>query len=99
MRQKRQRRNKKNGKQNYYLEATWMILAAFSRNPVPPTHDPVAPAIINSGFSTFPFLKDGTKSGKHDRTPCNDESIRRSVTFKWSFSFPVKHNKWEVIKL
>lgn len=71
-----------------YLEATWMILAVFSRNSLLPTLDPVAPAIRKVGFSTFPYLNDGTKSGKHDKTPCNDESIRKRVTFKWSFSFP-----------
>lgn len=38
----------------------------------------------------FPFLKDGRKSGKHDSTPCNDESMRNRVTFKCSFSFPGK---------
>lgn len=28
-----------------YLQAAWMISAAFSRNPVVPTVEPVAPAI------------------------------------------------------
>ncbi|KAM0006782.1 hypothetical protein Hdeb2414_s0162g00818951 [Helianthus debilis subsp. tardiflorus] len=55
-------------------QATWIILAAFSRNPVLPTIEPVAPAFKKGGFSTFPFLKDGIKTGKHDKTPCNEES-------------------------
>lgn len=75
----------------HYLQATCIMSAAFSRSKVLPTFDPVAPAIRNAaslGSSTIPFLEDGLKSGKQDKTPCNAESIRKRVTFKCSFSLP-----------
>lgn len=62
-----------------------MTFAAFCRNSVLPTHEPVAPAIRKGEAPvslTIPFSEDGLKSGKHDKTPCNEESTRRRVTFK-----------------
>lgn len=69
----------------YYLHAACMTSAAFSRKTVLPTFAPVAPAIkkgIKPGSLTVPSLGDGLKSGKHDRTPCRDESMRKRVTFR-----------------
>lgn len=62
-----------------------MMSAAFCLNSELPTHEPVAPAIRKGEEPvslTIPFSEDGLKSGKHDRTPCNEESTRRRVTFK-----------------
>lgn len=68
----------------YYLQAVCIISAAFSRNSMLPTVEPVAPAIkkVCSRSSTVPFLEVGMKSGKQDKTPCSDESMRKRVTFK-----------------
>ena len=72
----------------YYLQAACIISAAFSRNAMLPTLDPVAPAIKKDGSSTIPFLELGMKSGKQDKTPCEAKSIRKRVSFKCSFSSP-----------
>ena len=55
-----------------------------------PTLGPDAPAMKKewTGLPTFPFFTDGMKSGKQDKTPCNEESMRNRSTFKWSFSSP-----------
>lgn len=66
------------------LQAACIISAAFSLNLVEPTLGPDAPAIKKegTGLPTFPFLKDGMKSGMQDKTPCNEESICNRITFK-----------------
>jgi len=78
-----------------YLQAACTISAALSRISMQPTLAPTAPANKNELFtksSAFPLLKDGLKSGKQDNMPCNEESIRRRVTLRWSFSVPTQYH-------